>query len=256
MSATNEAATLHELNRGYVRAAQDLDARWYEAHLHEAYMSFNPDGSLADKAGYIRRIATPGPPRRYEAIDTRIRVIGSLGIIQSGFRMFDPEGKPAAGCYTDIWSSAEGQWLCLSAHFAMFGMTARPDALIAPERASPGREKDRAALEALNADFIRSVAKSDAGWFEANLDADFLNSNPDGSLSERGPFLANIAKPSAVPDLSMHDVRIGIVGDVANIRARTRFTKPGGEAGAGRYTDLWLKRPQGWRCVAAHVTRG
>jgi ketosteroid isomerase-like protein len=256
VAETEEVATLHELNRGYVRAAQNSDVKWFADHLHDAYMSFNPDGSLVDKAGFIDRIASPGPARRYEAVDARVRLIGDLGIIQSGFRMLDPEGKPARGCYTDVWSRATGAWLCLSAHFALFDLPMRADAAISPEIASPGTGNERAILEELNSEFIRSVRESDAGWFEANLDPDFLNSNPDGSLSERATFIANIAKPSVVKGLRAEDVRIGIIGNVANIRARTRYTKPGGEPGIGRYTDLWLRRPEGWRCVSAHVTRG
>ena len=183
-------------------------------------------------------------------------MIDDLGIIQSGFRLAIPDGAAGAGCYTDLWSRRTGKWLCISAHFALFDVPMRADAQIAPEAANPGRQDDRAALHMLNADFIRSVRESDAGWFDSNLDADFLNSNPDGSLAERAAFLANIARPSAVPDVSVQDVRIGIFGEVALIRARTRFTKPGGHAGIGRYTDLWMRRQGRWLCPAAHVTRG
>ena len=255
-SKADEVAILRELNRGYVRAAQDADGKWYSEHLHEAYMSFNPDGSLVDRAGYIERIVRPGPPRRYEPVDTRIRLIGDLGIIQSGFRMFDPDGKPGGGWYTDIWSRATGHWLCISAHFALFDLPMRPDAVLAAEAAGSGTQKDRAVLEGLNSEFIRSVRESDAGWFDDNLDADFLNSNPDGTLSERAVLLANIARPCAVTDLQAEDVRITIIGNAANIRARSRYLKPGGEKGVGRYTDLWVRRGDRWTCPAAHVTRG
>src|SRR2546423_4869871 len=34
--------------------------------------------------------------------------------------------------------------------------------------------------------YIRSVRMSDVGWFDENLAGDFMNSNPDGSLVERG----------------------------------------------------------------------
>jgi hypothetical protein len=38
--------------------------------------------------------------------------------------------------------------------------------------------------------------------------------------------------------------------------ARTTYRKAGGEAGAGRYTDIWARRGGRWVCVAAHVGRG
>ncbi len=87
------------------------------------------------------------------------------------------------------------------------------------------------------------------------LAEDFLNSNPDGSLADRAGFLAQIARPAAIANLTAHDVRIRLLGDVALIHARTTYTKADGSAGAGRYTDIWQRRDGRWLCVAAHVTR-
>ena len=47
---------------------------------------------------------------------------------------------------------------------------------------------------------------------------------------------------------------IRIIGDVAIIHARTRFTL-GGHPGGGRYTDVWVKQNARWLAVSAHVTR-
>jgi Domain of unknown function (DUF4440) len=111
-------------------------------------------------------------------------------------------------------------------------------------------------LEELNRQYIRSVAKSDVAWFQAHLSEDFLNSNPDGSLSDRASFLAQIAKPASISNLQVADVRIRVIGDMAIIHARTTYQKRDGAAGAGRYTDVWVHQGQRWVCVAAHVTRG
>jgi hypothetical protein len=46
-----------------------------------------------------------------------------------------------------------------------------------------------------------------------------------------------------------------LFGDFAVIKARTAYKKPDGSAGAGWYTDDWQLRPEGWRCVSAHVSR-
>jgi ketosteroid isomerase-like protein len=115
---------------------------------------------------------------------------------------------------------------------------------------------DYAALEALNENYIRAVRESDTGWFDQYLSQDFLNSNPDGSLVDRAGFLAQIAKPTMVPDLTCEDVQIRILNDIALIHARTAYTKTDGQRGGGRYTDIWMKQSNGsWLCVAAHVTR-
>ncbi len=115
---------------------------------------------------------------------------------------------------------------------------------------------DLAILEDLNRDYIRSVQESDVGWFRQHLTDDFLNSNPDGTLVDRAGFLEQIARPVAISGLQAEEVRIRILGDTALIHARTRYRKPDGQDGAGRYTDIWHRQNGRWRCVAAHVTRG
>ena len=112
------------------------------------------------------------------------------------------------------------------------------------------------ALTRLNAGYIRSVIESDVDWFDGYLTADFLNSNPDGSLVDKAAFLVQIARPMTLQNFAIEDVRIRILGDYAIIHARTTYRKPDGQAGAGRYTDIWEKRDERWLCVAAHVSRG
>jgi ketosteroid isomerase-like protein len=111
-------------------------------------------------------------------------------------------------------------------------------------------------LGRLNEDYIRSVATSDVHRFDELLSEDFLNSNPDGTLVNRADFLAQIGRLAAVSNLKCEDVRIRIIGETAIIHGRTTYTKPDGNAGAGRYTDVWALQEGRWQCVAAHVTRG
>ena len=122
--------------------------------------------------------------------------------------------------------------------------------------AAAPQASDLEILHDLNHGYIRSVATSDVGWFDANLSDDFLNSNPDGTLVDRAGFLAQVARPVQIRGLDIEDVRIRIIGDAAIIHARTVYTRPDGQPGAGRYTDIWARQDGRWRCVAAHVTRG
>jgi ketosteroid isomerase-like protein len=115
---------------------------------------------------------------------------------------------------------------------------------------------DFQALQALNQGFIRSVRMSDVAWFDRNLSDDFLNSNADGTLVDRAAFLRQIAPPCPVSNFSVEDVRIRIFGDTAIVHGRTTYTKPDGEAGAGRYSDVWVRRGARWVCVSGDVTRG
>ncbi len=111
-------------------------------------------------------------------------------------------------------------------------------------------------LQKLNADYISSVQNCDVRRFEELLAPDFLNSNPDGTLVNRADFLAQIGRLASVSNLRCEDVRIRVMGEFAIIHGRTTYTKPDGQAGFGRYTDIWALREGRWLCVAAHVTRG
>jgi len=110
-------------------------------------------------------------------------------------------------------------------------------------------------LLSLNRDYIRSVQTSDVRRFDEILADDFLCSHPDGSLVDRRRFLEQTAKPVAISNLEAHDVVVRIMGDVAIIHARTAYTQPNGQPGAGRYTDVWARRNGQWLAVSAHVTR-
>jgi ketosteroid isomerase-like protein len=117
-------------------------------------------------------------------------------------------------------------------------------------------ETDLGMLDKLNADYIRAVKDCDAGAVEALLAEDFVNSNPDGSLVDRAGFLAQIARPAPITNFRAEDVRIRLIGELAILHGRTRYTKADGTPAAGRYTDIWARRDGRWLCVAAHVTRG
>src|SRR6185295_1977475 len=89
------------------------------------------------------------------------------------------------------------------------------------------------ALTALNRDYIHSVQHGDVRRFDEILAADFLCSNPDGSLVDKNQFLAQTVRPVTISGLSIHEVRVRILGDVAIIHART-YTTADGEQRNGR----------------------
>jgi len=116
------------------------------------------------------------------------------------------------------------------------------------------RAGDLEILQQLNNDYVSSVERSDVGWFEKHLADDFLNISADGSLLDRAGFLTQIAKPMTLSNLEARDVRIRIIGDVAIINARTAYTKPDGQAGSRRYTDVWSRQHGRWLCISAQLT--
>jgi ketosteroid isomerase-like protein len=118
-NTSDDHAALMELNRGYVRAAQNADAAWYDRNLDADFMASNPDGSLVDRATFLAHMAKPQTGKNLEAVNVKIRFFGDLGLIHSGFRKLQADGLERTGCYTDIWAKRNGQWRCVAAHFAM-----------------------------------------------------------------------------------------------------------------------------------------
>ena len=115
----NDIDTLAELNRNYVRSAQDADVGWYDENLAPDFMAGNPDGSLADKAGFLARIARGANGSKYAAEDVQIRLLGDVALIHSAFRSRRTDGSVQFGRYTDIWQRRGGRWLCVAAQFGL-----------------------------------------------------------------------------------------------------------------------------------------
>ncbi len=114
---------------------------------------------------------------------------------------------------------------------------------------------DHDTLLRLNENYIRSVQEGDVAWFREHLAEDFCCSNPDASLVDKPAFLEQTARPVAIRSLTISDVKIRELGDVAIIHARTHYQTPDGQQRSGRYTDVWARRGGRWLAVSAHVTR-
>jgi ketosteroid isomerase-like protein len=111
---------LEELNRNYVRSAEQSDVRWYSENLAEDFLSSSVDGSIIDRTAFLTRIARPYPGSDLEAVDVRIRFFGELALIHAGFKYQKPDGQMGSGRDTDVYARREGRWLCVSAHFNRF----------------------------------------------------------------------------------------------------------------------------------------
>jgi hypothetical protein len=117
---TDTESRLFELNEGYIRAAQDADVAWYREHLADDYLCSTVDGALSDKDEFLRRIGRGAAGSDYASVAPRIRILGDMALIHSGFQYVKPGGATGHGRYTDIWVQRGGRWLCVSAHFNRF----------------------------------------------------------------------------------------------------------------------------------------
>jgi ketosteroid isomerase-like protein len=112
----NPTASLEQLNRDYVRAVQESDVAWFEAHLADDFLNANPDGSLVDRAGFLAQIARPAGVQGLECGDVRIREMGDFAIIHATTTYRKGDGQPGKGRYTDIWAKRDRRWVCVAAH--------------------------------------------------------------------------------------------------------------------------------------------
>jgi ketosteroid isomerase-like protein len=105
-----------ELNREYIRSVQNSDVGRFDEILAEEFFCSNPDGSLVDRAGFLKQTALPVQISGLAAVDVKIRLMGDFAIIHARTTYTLPGGRAGAGRYTDVWARQQGRWLAVSAH--------------------------------------------------------------------------------------------------------------------------------------------
>ena len=110
---------LESLNRDYIASVQASDVKRFGEILAEDFLNTNPDGSLVDKAGFLKQIEPPAKIRDLACHDVNIRVMGDFAIIHARTSYNHlADGRPGGGRYTDIWARRNGQWVCVAAQVA------------------------------------------------------------------------------------------------------------------------------------------
>ena len=112
----SENETLGKLNADYISSVQNSDTRRFDEILSDDFLNTNPDGSLVDKAGFLKQIAPKAKISNLACHDVNIRVMGDFAIIHGATSYTTPDGKEAFGRYTDCWARQNGKWLAVSAH--------------------------------------------------------------------------------------------------------------------------------------------
>jgi ketosteroid isomerase-like protein len=114
----NDRDTLEGLNREYIASVQNCDVKRFGEILSDDFLNTNPDGSLVDKAGFLRQIAPPAKIANLACHEVNVRVMGDFAIIHARTSYTLLDGRPGQGRYTDIWARRDGQWLCVAAQVA------------------------------------------------------------------------------------------------------------------------------------------
>jgi len=116
-NAQRDLDTLTALNLDFFTSVQKGDVKRFEEILADDFMMSTPDGSLLDKAEYLRLTAQPVTISGLVAEDVRIRLLGDFAIIHGRFDSRTADGKPRRGRYTDNWARRDGTWVAVSGHF-------------------------------------------------------------------------------------------------------------------------------------------
>ena len=122
MTATALRATqtdhdiLTALNTDYINSVQNSDVQRFDEILSDEFYCSHPDGSLVDRAAFLKQTAQPVAIRNLRAADVLIRIWGDTAIIHARTSYVKPDGTPGGGRYTDVWMRQGGSWRCVSAH--------------------------------------------------------------------------------------------------------------------------------------------
>ena len=116
-NAQRDLDTLTALNRDFFASVQKGDVKRFEEILADDFMMSTPDGSLLDKAEFLKLTAQPVTISGLVAEDVRIRLLGDFAIIHGRFNSRSADGKQRRGRYTDNWARRDGIWVAVSAHF-------------------------------------------------------------------------------------------------------------------------------------------
>lgn len=108
--------TLLALNADYIRSVQTSDVRRFDEILADDFLCSNPDGSLIDRAAFLKQAAIPVKISDLAADDVNVRIMGDVAIIHARTTYTGPDGRRGGGRYTDIWRREHGRWLAVAAH--------------------------------------------------------------------------------------------------------------------------------------------
>jgi ketosteroid isomerase-like protein len=107
---------LRALNEDYIHSVQHSDVKRFDEILSDDFLCSNPDGSLIDRAQFLRQTAAPVTISNLKAHDVNVRLMGDFAIIHARTTYKLADGREGKGRYTDVWARRGGRWVAVSAH--------------------------------------------------------------------------------------------------------------------------------------------
>ncbi|GAC1474328.1 MAG: hypothetical protein NVSMB9_24480 [Isosphaeraceae bacterium] len=139
--------------------------------------------------------------------------------------------------------------------------------LLAAPLAAAGQDRDRPGdsnriLTNLEKAWGDAVVKRDTTAIDRTLDDDYILITPEGQLVAKAQVLKSFKSPGnqtfRITGIDLGEMRIRIFGDTAVVSSRFTLKVEAEEGKVEtpfRHTDVFVKRPDGWRCVARQATR-
>jgi hypothetical protein len=117
---------------------------------------------------------------------------------------------------------------------------------------------EAAKLVALERMWNQAQVIRDAAAVASMIGDNFINTEWDGEVSDRGKFLADFADPKFQPSLmNIQDVKVEMYAATAIVTGayHTKGTYGGKPyEHFGRFTDTWVFQDGKWLCVASHTS--
>jgi ketosteroid isomerase-like protein len=125
---------------------------------------------------------------------------------------------------------------------------------VAAQQSDP-REAQLVVLERL---WNEAQVNRDSSALNALVSERFINTEWDGSLSDKPKFLADIKDPQFKPSsVTIQDVKVNLFGStavVAGIYHTKGIYQSKSYEHLGRFTDTWVLDGGKWQCVASHTS--
>ncbi|MDZ4123666.1 MAG: nuclear transport factor 2 family protein [Hydrogenophaga sp.] len=256
-------AQLRAINHRTVHALVVPDTAFIGALVDPDFLFTSSDGEWIDRARYLARLGSPPAVHGVSCVGVRVRLYGTVALVQGTVQAPLSQGGLARLRYTDVYLRRDTTWRLVNCqHTAVQpGVPTTPRPGLAPQHAAwtgqcpQGDELE--VLHSLNAQYVQAYRDADVAWYDAHLAPDYNAVQGDGTWSDRASALTRFAQPSYalhMRSFPVDRVTVRRFGEVALIHAENAYTLKDGREGVSRYTDIWHRQRSHWKCVSAHIT--
>ena len=106
---------LRRLNEQYVQASLAGDVDWYRTHLADEFVCIESDGSVLDKAAFLRMTAKGSDLAEYHLDEVNIRFYGDVAMVRATGSWKAKNGTPGLSRYIDVYVRSGEDWKTVSA---------------------------------------------------------------------------------------------------------------------------------------------